>query len=751
MIVSKKYLITAGLAVVCSQVIVAQDAATVFSQPPVPVENCKPPKNRELFHDYVDKEQERLLASDGHKDKKFTPSGDNEINFRLTQAATVRVDQLQCQIENDSLMSAQDKVRYLRGIESVLRFFTNNVLEKHINAVFLPDILSTYERCMVADRDKKSIEPIIQNVPYAVGYSVAKADRITFERNPGYVVAQQNLLLKYCTIHPDRTFQTLKDNPGLPFADSLIRVDGKKFPRQLYDYSQASNKLGYQIRAINDDLFIQSVVKMARSKDGQQYFPFLDNIVHGKMTFDDIDSVKDDSILYYRLLVKTQIEYAGRAINHDTAFEAKSVWDKLENRAREVFVNTINGLHESDDVTRFKVIQPLNAEELYYLAVATDGLIYTSSFVKGVYPLMMKRIDNRSDSLLRVVQFDKYRKFIKMAAGYNTLSNFLGSFPNPNDAANLMRAFVKNLERTDGLEDGVDVADSYASIAESIKPLGREMLANVQDNYKRNVAENNKKGIAIYNILQKLFLSADTANKVDLTKELGIPPVYEVPFRSLANDSGRVIMQVFFYGDKDGQGIFRSFSGIFSNSNWRITSTDQWICINSVRGKPVSIYANKALPEEGGEDEKAQRALCEYLEKNHLEPTITIHRGHSYYANSTIEQMFPTSKIVFLGSCGGYHLIHDVLEKDPDAHIIASKQIGKYAVNVPFFKLLTEKIRTGNNIDWVPFWKELDKMVTVEGFEDYIPPYKNLGALFIKAYKIATGEDDGASDDEKAF
>jgi hypothetical protein len=33
-------------------------------------------------------------------------------------------------------------------------------------------------------------------------------------------------------------------------------------------------------------------------------------------------------------------------------------------------------------------------------------------------------------------------------------------------------------------------------------------------------------------------------------------------------------------------------------------------------------------------------------------------------------------------------------------------------------------------------------MVNVEGFEDYIPPYKNLGALYIKAYKKAMGEED---------
>jgi len=423
--------------------------------------------------------------------------------------------------------------------------------------------------------------------------------------------------------------------------------------------------------------------------------------------------------------------------------------DKLEKKAQNVFVDIINGLHEVDNsAIRFEVIQSLTAEELYYLAVLSDGIIYTSSYTKGVYPLLMSKSNQRGDSLLIRVRFDKYRKFIKMAAGYNTLGNFLNSFPsrkNPydeSDAEKLMRAFVGKLETGDGLEAGVDVADSYASITESLKPLANEMLKNVQRNYKRNAQENNQRGMGIYNVLNKLFLSADTSNHINLTKELEIPPVYEVPYKNLVNDSGRVIMQVFFYGEKSDQDIFRGFVSMYSNANWKITSNEKWVCISSAKGKPVSIYANKALTEEGGENEKAQKALDDYLQKNKLYPTITIHRGHSYTAPYTVEQMSTASKIVFLGSCGGYHLIHDVLAKAPEAHIVASKQIGKTAVNRPFFLLLTEKIRNGNNIDWIPFWQELDKMVSVEGFEDYIPPYKNLGALFIKAYKIAMEKDE---------
>jgi len=705
--------------------------------------DCRPPKNRELFHDYINAEQKRILKSDGKNDDQYTPTSDDQINFILTRTLTIRVDGLQCKIENDSTLSAQNKVRYLRGIENVLKFFNTNTLAKKVNPILLPDILMAYENCMQNDKEGKSIEKIIADLPYETGLSVVKADRTTFEKNPGYKSCQNILVMKYCLLHPEQIFSTLRDNPDIPFADSLIKTVARKNPVQLYNYAQANNKLGSTIRNIKDDVFVSTVARMARSRSGQQYFPFLDNIVSGKMTIEQIDSIQSDSVQYYKLLVKTQMDYTARMLNKDTAFAYKELTAKMEKRAKDVFVTTINGLHEKPDDVRFRCIQPLNAQELYYLAVLTDGLIYTSSYTKGVYPLMMKKINGRSDSLLMSLNFDHYRKFISQAAAYNTLGDFLSSFPNHTDADDLMRAFVGKLEKVDGLEDGVDVADSYASIVETLPPRAAEMLRNVQLNYERNVSENNPRGIAIYNILNKLFLSADSTNTIDLTKELGIPPVYTVPYSSLANDSGRVVAQVFFYGDKDGKGIYSGFQKMFSTTNWKIDrGNPQWIVIKSIKGKPVSIYANAALPEETGEDEKAQKALCAYLVKNKLFPTITIHRGHSYFANSTIELMAPSSKIVFMGSCGGFHLIDSILHKSEDAHIIASKQIGKTSINKPFFELLTEKLRNGNNIDWLPFWREFKSKAGTEGFEDYIPPYKNLGAIFIKAYKIAIGKEE---------
>ena len=716
------------------------------AEDPDPVRDLKPPKNRELFHDFVDKQQKDILKSDGKADDEFKPSSDDEVNFLLTKTATSSVDWVQYRIEKDTTLNSQIKIKYLRGLENLLKYFSNNWRKGNVRPTQLPVIIDEYEKCMRADIANTGIDIIIDQLPYEVGLNLINSG--AFDKNAGYGNCQNILIKKYCALHPDRILLKLRDNIDVPFRDSLIKVAGYRDPGQLYNYAAANNRLGTVIRSINDPL-ITAVSRMALSNSGRWYFPFLDDIMKGKMTMGDIDDLKDDSVKYFRLLVKTHLDYVQRALNKDTAYGFKELQDRIKTKATDVFVNTINSLHEVDNLAvRFKIIQPLTAEELYYLAVTTDGIIYTSSFVKGVYPLMMARTNQHGDSLLMKVQFDRYRKFIKMCAGYNTLSNFLNTFqPKKNedeesDAEKLMRAFVGKLEESNGLEDGVDVADSYASIVETNKPIAEKMLLNIKANYNRNLASNNKRGIVTYNLLYKLFLSADTNNHIDLSKEFGIPPVYGVPFKALTNDTGRVVMQVFFYGDKDGIGIFQGFKRLFDPKLWKTTTTKNWIEINSIKGRPVSVYANLPLPEEDDKDKKAQDALDSFLLKNNLYPTVVIHRGHSYNAPYTIDQILPSAKIVFMGSCGGYYLIHDILKHSPDAHIITSKQIGKTAVNQPFFNLLMEKARNGSNIDWIPFWEELEKKVKVEGFEDYIPPYKNLGAIFIKAYTKAMGDED---------
>jgi hypothetical protein len=702
---------------------------------------CKPPINRARWHDLIDKEQKNALKADKKADNFLNVSADEEINFLVTQALIKRIDALQCVIERDTIMSPQGKIRYLDGIEELLKNFTAAFRSGKINASNLPRMIEMYEAVMQKDKTSVSIENIISKNNYEVANAVLSTG--AFNTNPAYKTSRQILLRKYTATHPERIFAMLKDNTDVPFRDSLILIAAYKYPTLLYDYAAANNKLGYAIRKIDDPL-VKAVTKMATSDgSGQLYFPFLDNIIKGSQTIEEIDAVKNDDVKYYKLLVKTRLDYLNRSLQKERLYGMAALNKRMENRAKEYFVKTINALHEQPDAVRFRILQQLNAQELYYLAVLSESEIYTSSYTRGVYPAIMQKIGQRGDSLLMSVSFDRYKKFIKIAAGFNTLSNFLSTFPDDEKKQSLMTAFVNGLEKSTGLEDGVDVADSYASIAETIKPLAAQMLQNVKYNYDRNLSNNDQRGMVMYNLLYKLFLSADSSNNINLSKEFGIPPVYSVAYSSLANESQQVVMQVFFYGDEDGRNNYAGFMRQFSGANWKISSNPQWVTINSTRGKSIIIYANKPLDEEKDEDAKAQEALDDYLAQKNTEPTIVVHRGHSYYASYTIAQIKPAAKIVFLGSCGGYHLIHDVLKLAPDAHIISSKQIGKGVINQPFFNILNEKLRNGNNIDWIPFWNEFKRSAgSVEGFDDYIPPHKNLGAIFIKAYNSQMGVDE---------
>jgi hypothetical protein len=694
--------------------------------------DCHPPISRRLWHDNVDKAQVAALKAGLAKGEN-----DDVVHF-VNHALLQQVDALQCKIDKDSI-GDQRKIGYLRGLERMLRAATSDFRAKKFTASNLPVLLDTYEAAIQLDKKLLSIEPVVAKQDYEVGKVLLASE--AFDGNPGLKEVKSAIALKFAILYPDKVFEMLKDNADVPFRDSLIKLAGYKNPHKLYDYAAADNKLGYAIRAIDDPL-IRTVSRMSRSSSGQLYFPFLDNIVKGRQTLEEIDSVKDDPIKYYKLLVKTRLDYVQRQLEGEKIYEIKALNAMLERKALDEFIKPINELHETENLAvRFAALNPLNAQELYYIVIAGETDLYTSSYVKGVYPRMMAKMGNRGDSLLLSVGFDHFKKFIKMAAGYNTLPNFLSSFPDQDRARVLMTAFVNNLDKSEGLEDGVDVADSYASIAETLKPVADQMLENVKRNYEEAARNNNKRGMVMYDLLYKLFESS-TDTSIDLSKEFNIPPVYGVSYKALAGgtDSGPVIIQVFFYGDKDGRFNYSNFVPQFPASLWKRNETRQWISFTSIKGKPVEVFANKPLDEETGEVDRAQEALCSYLAEKDLNPTIVIHRGHSYYAPYTIEQLAPSAKIVFLGSCGGYHLIHDVLEHAEDAHIIASKQIGKQIINQPLIDMLMEKVRSGSNIEWIPFWREFERRYkNIEGFGDYIPPHKNLGAIFIKAYKNAMG------------
>src|SRR5690606_19483535 len=129
------------------------------------------------------------------------------------------------------------------------------------------------------------------------------------------------------------------------------------------------------------------------------------------------------------------------------------------------YVREMNDLHNEKPPVRFKCIEGMPPEVLYFIMVYGQDEIYTSSFV-GTFNRMMERMgEMKGNELLEKVHRDKFRTFIRMCAGYNTLSDFLGTME-PAQKTQLMKDFIAGLDKgkDDDLEDAVDVADAFGSI-----------------------------------------------------------------------------------------------------------------------------------------------------------------------------------------------------------------------------------------------------------------------------------------------
>lgn len=692
---------------------------------------------RVKLHEDIDKLQAALLSADGKKDKFIDAVLDKDVNLALTDIMIRQVDVLQDSLETTTTLDHRLKVKYLTALLQFVRVYhtgwTQQILAPENGLI----LFAEFSELMEADMKGRSIEPIVAKYPYGISDLLLNGRNNAFSDNKGFNASRIELFRKFSAIYPSRVLAQLENYADVPFADSLIRITAKQDPNQFYDYAAATEtKVGQLIQKCQDPL-VKAIAGMAASNSGRLYYPFLDEVMNGRQSIASIQQVMTDSLKYYRLLVNTQISYTKRLVKGDTALAFSDLTKMLQRKAVEVFINQINALHDDPDAVRFKILEPLTPQELYYLIVLGEDVIYTSSY-KGAYKRMMERMRVPSgDTLLMSIQFDKFKKFIKMAAGYNTLESFLATMPDAN-AQRLMIAFARGLEKTGQLEEAVDVADSYGSIQiPQVKSIiDKEVAVNLENSIKRG----DKRSERIYRILKTIFESSSDP-KLDLSKLLGIPPVYTVDYNKLADAEGKVVQLVFFYGDKDGIDSYANFMSMFNGSaEWKVTKLKEWVEIRSAKGKPVIIYANLPLDNSNGDDPDAlaQEHLIQYLNKLNIRPTVVIHRGHSYHVKYTIKQLPASAKIVILGSCGGYHNLDDVLKISPDAHIISSKEVGTRVVNEPILRHINDDLKAGRGIDWIGTWKDLTAMFPTgearERFENYIPPHKNLGALFIKAY-----------------
>lgn len=676
------------------------------------------PVNRGLFSDKVKAQIKQADLKDGEIDK-IIELEDTIISQKLTGALLLRVPKIMIHIENMNIPHAA-KIQYYRILENRMHQWNNLRITKE-NALYIQKSVENFDDILRAIQENR-----------VAGFVAENKNVVTLDNNAllnSYPDLKRTVFEAVGIADPDMMIARLPEFANEPYADPIIAAAARTSPNIILNYALSTGNLRKVVKR-NKDPYVQAIVAIAeQSKSPQKALPFIDEIYEKHQTIEATDKITQNATSYFKALVSLKLENLS---------EPKKTIDNEINYRGLQFVRVANELHESPASIRFRSLMDFNAEELYFMMTGSQDEIYTSSFIWMFDRMMEKMKPLSGNEFLEKIQKNRFRTFLRMAAGYNEISKFLNSMDEAHQNE-LMAAFVSGLEKgpVDDLEDAVDVADAFGSLNDP--KLSAFLKEEIRKQYEQKI---NPKGTAIYALLYTIFNNSDSSATLNDNLRHIIPPITYIPQADLKNKDGKIVQQVFFYGDKDGMGAFNGYLNLFRNANWKIKMNKYWATITATGKVPIEIYVNVPLPEEADENDVfAQKQLQQYIDDNGLSPSVVIHRGHSYYLPTTLDHLTPSAKIVILGSCGGYHNLAKVLDASPDANIISSKQVGAYRVNTPIINTVNKALLSGNDVNWIEIWNDLSRYFAAQGavtndlFSDYVPPNKNLGAIFIKAYR----------------
>jgi hypothetical protein len=519
----------------------------------------------------------------------------------------------------------------------------------------------------------------------------------------------------------------------------LLLVAAAYDPYKIVSYlRQGKPALKEQIRA-SENIYLRQIVSIAGQRNASELMPFVVQLAENQLTQEEIMQKRSDISAYFQLLLNT----LERSVSsHDPAFIFQRILRKgIKEKSLYFFANHINELHAASESVRFAPVKTLSPEEIYYVITSCSDELYTSSYL-GLYKRLMEHFKSGSaDSLFQLVQYDNFRVFMRMAANYNVLADFLGRMSHES-ASLLLKRFISGIESdpATGLEKAMDIADSFIGL-DSAAEIAGTIQKELRSNLDRCTSGQQYLGMRLYGILLPVFemvVKKDSLN--DLWAKLGN---YELLQRSaLQGKDGQIVQMVLFYGDDDGVASFNNFQKLFiDTSKWEITKNESWITVRSLAGQPVILYANIPLDNEEEMDLKAQDALVAYLKQQSIEPSVLIHRGHSYHLGNTLKRLRPSVKLAILGSCGSYNNAISIAVINPDVQIIGSKKTGTKSINDPIIDVINETLQNKDVLSWNEIWEKLrtrfsNDEPTLNLFNEYIPPGKNVSLFVLKLFNF---------------
>lgn len=400
------------------------------------------------------------------------------------------------------------------------------------------------------------------------------------------------------------------------------------------------------------------------------------------------------------------------------------------------FIRSINDKVNQPENLKFASLEGLTFEEIYMITVFGREEVFNATF-NGIFNHLEKSLSAASPQFIEnLISFPRFRVFIALCANNNKLSRLFSYF-SEEQKAKAIKSFVKNIGRVEGVfDEAVNVSETIANTSDpSIINL---LQSNIKAEYIQCDSIQQPKCMVLYGILAGLIKEKVVTDKqwfFDMSLRYPSGELTTLKLNTMVNNN-ILIERMYFYDDDDGRDSYTSFINTFrSKENWRVEEYYAYAKISSLSGTPIEIYANKPTFETSGDN-----AISTLFSENAYQPTIIIHRGHSFHTERTLERIPSSTKLLFLGSCGGFYKAAMGLKNAPEAHVLATRQIGTKQINDPLIFSINETFRHGEDIQWPTFWNTMKMQLgSYSLFYDYVPPHKNIETLFQNAYYKTLG------------
>jgi len=188
------------------------------------------PRQRQYFHDLIDKEQTKADYSDGVRDNAIYYSEDTLLSYILTKAILKDVDRIQIMIENmptngrEAGEDNQVKIGYLKAVWEMLRQYN---ADNKVDPYFYKKLVANIRDLLVAVNENKVMDFVKTNSNI---YTLSNG-KLLLENHQD---ARAYLYIELGKEHPIMMIKRLNEYANDTFADDIISDAAHVLPSVIF-------------------------------------------------------------------------------------------------------------------------------------------------------------------------------------------------------------------------------------------------------------------------------------------------------------------------------------------------------------------------------------------------------------------------------------------------------------------------------------------------------------------------------------